>query len=115
MGSESLGTAMDVQVNMSVAFATAGFMLRKGRSARRNAAGKGFALLAEARAVEHFAGTLLDDCGEDLALHDAIAPSKMKRPGFGKGITTARIAVVEAIGAQRAMEYGGMPARPTAV
>ena len=30
----------------------------------------------------------------------------MKQLGYGKGIPTAKIAVVEARGAQRAMEYG---------
>ena len=66
-------------------------------------------MLADAHAVQRLARTLLADCYEDLALHDARAPSNTKntkRLGFGKGILTARIAVAEAIGAQRAMEYG---------
>ena len=106
MGIESIVIAMIVLVTMSVTFASAGFMLWRGRSARRNAAGKEFALLADAHAVQRLARTLLADCYEDLALHDALAPSNTKRLGFGKGILTARIAVAEAIGAQRAMEYG---------
>lgn len=103
---EFIMIAMIVLVTISVAFATVGFMLKNGRSARQNAAGKELALLADARAVEHLARMLLANCGEDLALHDAVAPSNMKQLGFGKGILTAKIAVVEAVGAQRAMEYG---------
>ena len=102
MGIEPVVIAMIVLVTMNVIFASVGFMAQK----RRNAAGKEFALLADARAVEHQARTLLAECGEDLALHDALAPSNMKQLGYGKGILTAKIAVVEALGAQRAMEYG---------
>ena len=106
MGIESVVIAMIVLVIMSVIFTSVGFMALKGRGARRNAVGKEFALLADARAVEHQARTLLAECGEDLALHDALTSSNMKQLGYGKGILTAKIAVVEAIGAQRAMEYG---------
>ena len=106
MGIESVVIAMIVLVTMSVTFASVGFMLHRKRSARRNAAGRELALVADARGVEHLARTLLADCGEDLALHDALAPSNMKRLGFGKGVLTAGIAIAEARGAQWAMEYG---------
>ena len=106
MGIESAVIAMIVLVPMSVTCALVGFMVHRKRSAGRNAEGKEFALLADARAVEYRARTLLADCGEGLALHDALTPSNMKRLGYGKGILTAKIAVVEAIGAERAMEYG---------
>ena len=105
MGIESVVIAMIVLVTVSVTSAS-GFMLQKRRSARRNAEGKEFALLTDAHAVEHLARTLLADCGEDLALHDALAPSNMKHLGHGKGILTARIAVAAARGARWAMEYG---------
>ena len=62
------------------------------RSSRRNAAGRELALIAE--------------CGVDLLLHDALAPCDLDRIGYGKGILTARIAASEALGAQRAVEYG---------
>ena len=106
MGTESVVIAMMVLVTMSAIFASVGLMVQKRRCARRNAAGREFALLADARTVEHLARTLLADCGEDLALHDALAPSNMKRLGLGKGVLTARIAIAEARGAQWAMEYG---------
>ena len=78
----------------------------KRQSTGRYDAGREFALLADARSVEHLARTLLADCGEDLALHDAVVPFQGSTLGYGKGILAARIAVGEAGGAQRAMEYG---------
>ena len=78
----------------------------KSQSTGRYDAGREFALLADARSVEHLARTLLADCGEDLALHDAVVPFQGSTLGYGKGILATRIAVGEARGAQRAMEYG---------
>ena len=101
MNIEIVVITMIVLLAMSVIFASVGFMVQEGRSA----AGKEFALLADSRAVEHLARTLLAR-GEDLALHDALAPSNMKQLGYGKGILTTKIAVVEARGAQWAMGYG---------
>ena len=106
MGIESVVIAIIVLVTMGVIFASVGLMVQKGRSARRNAAVKELALLADAHAVEYRTRTLLADCYEDLALHDDLAPSNMKRLGHGKGVLTARIAIAEARGAQWAMEYG---------
>ena len=107
MGIEPVVVAMIVLVTMTVIFASVGFMVQKRRSARRNAAGKELALLADARAVEYLARALLADCARELALHDALVPSDVKQLGYGKGILSAKIAVAAARGAQRAMEYGG--------
>ena len=83
-----------------------GVAVLKGARAPANAAGKELALLADVRAVEYQTRTLLADCDDDFALRDALVPLNMKQLGYGKGILTARIAVTEARGAQRAMEYG---------
>ena len=106
MGIETVVVTMSVVVTVSVILASARVMAQERLSDRRNAAGKEFALLADARAVEHLARTLLAYRREDLAFSDALDPSNNKRLGCGKGILIARIAVPEARGAQLAMEYG---------
>ena len=102
MSIETVVVTMIGIVTVSAIFALARVMVQK----RRNAAGKEFALLADARAVEHLARTLLANRREDLAFSDALGPSNNKQLGYGKGILIARIAVAEARGAQWAMEYG---------
>ena len=86
-----------------VSFAWTGFRAHERRTSR-NAAGKEFALLADARAVELLARKLLAESWEDLVLHDAVTPWDRKKIGYGKGILTVRLAASQAIGAQRQLE-----------
>ena len=88
-----------------VLIARAGFEACKRRAARASRA-KGLVLLADAIVVEQAAKALLADDAEALALHDAGAPIDMSQIGYGKGLLAARIAVSEAIWAQRQLEYG---------
>ena len=76
MSIETVVITMIVIVTVSAIFAPARVMAQKRRSDRRNAAGKEFALLADARAVEHLARTLLANRREDLDFSDALGPSK---------------------------------------
>ncbi len=71
-----------------------------------NGAGKEFALLQSARAVEHQSGVLLAGAYEAIALHDADAPPTRTNPAMARACLSLRRAMSEAQGPRMAMEYG---------
>ena len=61
-------------------------------------------MLVDAHTVEQMAQALFDSCCEDLALYDAHTPLNLDHIEFEKGTQIAKLAIYEAVFAQRAVE-----------
>ena len=104
IGVEITVLSIAVATGVSVALGFIGYVIRSRSTSSRYAEGKALALLVDAHAVEQMARALFDSCREDLALYDAHTPLNLNHIGHGKRGLMAKLAIYEAVFAQRAVE-----------